>query len=143
MARTRTYRDINGFDESFRRSEDTDFCLRLARIGGHFVGISEPLVTQEMTYGDEKRLSAERTATLQLFNKHRDILDYYSRAAFDIRWINIKYDYLEGKKISFFLSLILLFIRNPVLTLLRIWRAINNFGYNRILKNHHKSTVCQ
>lgn len=141
MARTQTYRQLGGFDEKFRRSEDTDFCLRLARAGGHFVGIADPLVTQKMTYGNEKKLAAERAATLQLFTKHRDILDQYGRASFDLKWINAKYDYLEGKRIQFAAALIHMFLRYPLLTMRRIFLAANNFGYNRVLKKFHKQTV--
>ena len=49
MARIGTYRAVGGFDPQLRRGEDTDFAIRLALAGGHFVGIAEPLVTQWMT----------------------------------------------------------------------------------------------
>ena len=47
MARTSTYQTVNGFDSKFRRSEDTEFCIRLAMNGGHFVGIKNLLSCRE------------------------------------------------------------------------------------------------
>ena len=49
MARLSTYRLVGGFDPQLRRGEDTDFNIRLALAGGHFVGIGQPLVVQSMT----------------------------------------------------------------------------------------------
>jgi glycosyltransferase involved in cell wall biosynthesis len=59
MARLSTYRALGGFDPELRRSEDTDFNIRLAAAGGHFVGIGRPLVIQTMTRTSEKSLAEE------------------------------------------------------------------------------------
>ena len=38
MARVQTYKFVGGFDNSFRRSEDTELNIRLASFGAHFIG---------------------------------------------------------------------------------------------------------
>ena len=49
MGSKKTYLSVGGFDESFRRQEDTDLNIRLAFVGCHFIGINKPLVTQYLT----------------------------------------------------------------------------------------------
>ena len=45
---------LGGFDTKFRRSEDTDFCIKHSLLGSHFVGIRTPLVKQIMTLSEDK-----------------------------------------------------------------------------------------
>ena len=49
MARTNVYRQLGGFLVFLRRCSDFELAVRFARAGGHFLGISEPLVKQSMT----------------------------------------------------------------------------------------------
>ena len=57
MARLSIFHQFEGFDPAFRRGSDTDFVIRLAKGGGHFVGIAAPLVVQTMTKTSDKGLA--------------------------------------------------------------------------------------
>jgi glycosyltransferase involved in cell wall biosynthesis len=136
-ARLSTYRALNGFDPALRRGEDTDFAIRLAKAGGHFVGISEPLVTQNMTKTQEKSLAEEYRNLLLLVEKHRDVMDEAGQYAFCRRWLELKQAWLERRRADFLLSLAALAARHPVLTARRLVLAIPNIGLNRSFSRFH------
>ena len=75
MARTRTYRILGGFDETLRRSDDTEFCIRAAENGTTFIGIKEPLVQQRMTGGVDKSLNLETKTWKLICEKHRHVIE--------------------------------------------------------------------
>jgi GT2 family glycosyltransferase len=135
MAPRAVYEQLGGFDEQFRRAEDTDFCLRLALAGGHFVGINEPLVVQSITYGSDKSLANERFYTLKLYEKHRMALG--GRYEFDHGWIEAKYDLLSGQKGLFLRRLGKLAVQHPFMTLHRAFLALPNIGYNKIFSQFY------
>lgn len=130
MARTQVYRALGGFDESFRRCEDTEFCLRLAITGGYFAGIAAPLVMQTMTLGSDKKMEEEHFYTLRLFEKHKALLEEKKRYHFDWEWIDAKFDFLSGRKEKFARRIFRLAIRHPFLTAQRIYFAFPGLGYN-------------
>lgn len=137
MARTQTYRALGGFDESFRRCEDTEFCLRQALANGHFVGLAEALVTQTITLASDKKLAEERFYTLRLYEKHRALLEEKKRYDFDRAWIGAKFDFLGGNKKRFILQLCALAALHPFLTTQRFYFALPNIGYNIAFRNLH------
>ncbi len=92
MARRSVYENIGGFDEKARRSEDTEFCIRAAREGAHFVGISEPLVTQYITSGTDKSPDAEVENMIYVLAKHKDLVNSYGSYEFEKSWVELKYD---------------------------------------------------
>jgi glycosyltransferase involved in cell wall biosynthesis len=138
MARLETYRALGGFDPQFRRSEDTDFNVRLARAGGHFVGIAKPMVTQTMSRRSDKTLAEELRYMLMLLDKHRDILDDASLYRFCRKWIKGKYALLEGRWATFLLSLGLLFARYPIATTRRLHMTLPNLALNRAFSRLHR-----
>ena len=137
MARTQMYREMGGFDESFRRYEDTEFCLRLALAGGHFAGLAEPLVTQTMTLASDKKLTEERFYALKLYEKHRPQLEEENRYDFDRAWIGAKFDFLGGDRKRFILQLCALAAHHPFLTAQRLFFALPNIGYNIAFRKLH------
>jgi GT2 family glycosyltransferase len=137
MARTQTYRTLGGFDETFRRYEDTEFCLRLALAGGHFAGLAEPLVTQTMTLASDKKLAEERFYALMLYEKHRALLEEKHRYDFDRAWIGAKFDFLGGDRKRFILQLCALAAHHPFLTAQRLFFALPNIGYNIAFRKLH------
>ena len=74
MARTKTIKDIGGFDPAFRRVEDVDFAIRLSLAGGHFIGCAQSLFVQHSTQGNDKAPAKNLEAELQLVEKHKDYL---------------------------------------------------------------------
>ena len=137
MARMAVYKAVDGFDEELRRSEDTDLNIRLAYSGGHFVGISSPLVIQTMTKTTEKNIEDEFNNTQILFFKHRDFMQRHGQYEFCKQWLEIKYSFLKKNNTKFFLSILSLFIRYPLCTLKRILMAIQNISYNRAISRFY------
>ena len=137
MARLSTYQLLGGFDPDFRRSEDTDFNIRLAKIGGHFVGIAKPLVLQYMTKTLEKSLKDEQKYTLMLLDKHRDVPDRYGLYDYCCHWIDAKQAWLERNYFQFLITILTLVITHPIHTFCRIYAAIPNIELNRNFGRFH------
>ncbi len=123
MARVSTYRAIGGFDPAFRRYEDTDFCVRLAAAGGHFVGVAEPLVTQYMTVSDDKQLETELGYARAMIDKHRLLFASPEEWAFSRAWLELKYLSLGNKAGTFSAGLKLL-MQRPLSVMMRAANAI-------------------
>lgn len=140
-ARRAVYTSVGGFDPAFRRSEDTDFAIRVALAGGHFVGIAEPLVHQTMAVSSEKTLSIEYEATLALLDKHRGVLGTAKMGDFARRWIEAKYEWLAGRRAGFALRLAALLFIAPVQTALRLSYALPMSGSRRAQRTLHRQNA--
>lgn len=139
MARLSTYRLLGGFDPGLRRGEDTDFTIRLAEIGGHFVGIAHPLVIQTMTKTSEKSLAEEYRNMMLLLEKHRAIMEREGQYHFCRRWLDVKQAWLEGRHSVFASRLLTLALGHPVLTIRRLVRALPNVSLNRAFSRFHSN----
>ena len=137
MARTSVYRDLGGFDPEFRRSEDTDLAIRMAKSGGHFVGIAEPLVNQFMMSTPDRNLSSEKDFTVKLLEKHRDVPDCYGLFDFCRGWIELKQAWLEGRRLDFLVKVLKLTVRHPSRAAQRLWLALPNLSLNVAIRQFH------
>lgn len=137
MARTQTYRELGGFDPAFRRVEDTDFCVRLALGGGHFVGIADPLVTQTLTRTSDKSLEGERQYKLMLIDKHRAVFDDDRHYRYCRNWMITKYHWLARHRLRFGLRMIGAALGHPLLTWQRLRHALPNLEGNRAFSRFH------
>jgi GT2 family glycosyltransferase len=137
MARLVVYRSLGGFDPQFRRHWDTEFNIRLAKAGGHFVGIARPLVVQTMTKTSDKSLAEEYRNTLLLMDKHRDVMDSMGQYGFCRQWIDAKQLWLKSRRTDFALAFLSLSLAHPVLTVSRLARSIPNIGLNRALRRFY------
>lgn len=137
MARIVVYRQLGGFDPHFRRAEDTEFCVRLARAGGHFAGIGTPLVRQQMTPTADKSLADEQRYALDLIDKHRDLFDGDEGYRFARDWITLKHLWLKGEQLGFAAGLARLGATHPVSTTQRLLRALPNLALNRAFRQFH------
>jgi glycosyltransferase involved in cell wall biosynthesis len=137
MARTDVYRMLGGFHPAFRRGQDTDFCVRLARAGGHFAGIAEPLVIQTMTRRADKTLDRLKVQDFALLEKHRDLIEDEELYRFCREWTDLKFRWLGGERAAFFELLMQLGIRHPLLTLRRLRFALPGIGTNRAFRALH------
>ncbi|PZO82076.1 MAG: glycosyl transferase, partial [Micavibrio aeruginosavorus] len=97
MGRTEIFRKFGGFDSTMRRAEDTDFSIRFALAGGHFIGIADPLVHQTMTGGAEKSVDAEEIAETKVFKKHEAFLRNIGWHDFVRDWMAIRYAYFRNQ----------------------------------------------
>lgn len=139
MARLSTYRMVGGFDPALRRSEDTDFNIRLAMIGGHFVGISEPLVMQTMTKTSDKSLALEHQSITRVLEKHRHVLELHGQFRFCRAWMDGKRAWLEGRHAAFARILLSLALAHPALTGRRLWHAAPHVGLNLAFRRFHNT----
>ncbi|MAZ75947.1 MAG: glycosyl transferase [Micavibrio sp.] len=120
MGRTKVFRDLNGFDEDMRRGEDTDFSIRFALNGGHFVGIEEPLVHQAMTTGAEKTLDKEYGVEKFFTEKHKDFLEKEGWYKFALEWLDVRYANLHNQKLKFLFLLSMMFLKHPIKTIKKL-----------------------
>lgn len=74
MARRQVFRRVGAFDETFRRCAEWDFAVRTAFMGGHFIAVDEPLVTQHKTLSSDKAGKIALTYALKLRSKYHDYL---------------------------------------------------------------------
>lgn len=137
MARLSTYKKLNGFDASFRRSEDTDFNIRAALAGAHFVGLEQPLVIQRMTKTFDKTLDDEEFFMLKLIEKHKDFIEKHTSARFCRDWIITKHRFLKKQYFKFGSRILWLFVKSPIQTFQRIKWAMPNMSANLQFKNFH------
>jgi hypothetical protein len=138
LARTAVYRMLGGFDPTFRRADDTELCVRLARAGGHFPGIAEPLVTQNMTPTADKNLTLEKQYALALLEKHRDLIPSEQLYQFCRAWTDLKFRWLGRRHADFLKLLLQLGLRHPLLTLNRLRFALPGLASNRAFSALHR-----
>ena len=139
MARIEAYRQLGGFDPAFRRVEDTDYCVRLALAGGHFVGIPEPLVTQTLTPTSDKSLEGELVYKLMLLDKHQAVFESAALYRFCRDWLITKHRWLAGKRIDFAIRMAGSSLRHPLWTWQRLRLALPNLEGNRAFSRFHRA----
>ena len=137
LARLSTYQAVGGFDPDFRRAEDSDLLVRIAKAGGHIVGIADPLVIQAMTPTSDKSLADERYYTLKWLEKHRDLADAEGLYDFYRQWLSLKYAWLERKQGQFIIGLARIGVTYPSTTLRRLALSWRNFKINRSFRQFH------
>jgi len=137
MARINTYKLVGCFDENLRRSEDTDFNIRLSRLGGHFVGIAKPLVIQRMSKTEEKSLDEEHRNAKILILKHKKFIENYVDFKFCELFLVIKILWLKKQYLRFFLKLIQVQFQYPRLTIVRFYLATKNIKKNMLFSEFH------
>lgn len=120
MARTETFVDVGGFDESMRRQEDADFAVRLALRGGHFIGTPELLLQQYSTTGSEKNARTEHESLKRLLDKNRGYLQEKGLYDYMLGWSEIRFSHFNRQPFRALLALLRLGIRHPL-------RAIRHF----------------
>lgn len=125
MARNSVFEHMCGFDKALRREEDTDFTLRLALAGGHFAGLSAPLV-EKYSSGDPTKRTSSRRAEDVFVEKHRALLEALSWYGFTIEWLHFKRDILDLKWRGMVTKGIFLLVRYPVKTARRVVWALPN-----------------
>lgn len=137
MARLSTYRLVGGFDQQLRRGEDTDFNIRLALAGGHFVGVSQPLVTQMMTLTSDKSLDEEFRNMRILVKKNLALMEKADQSDFCLSWLDVKHAWLAQQPWAFVKKLLSLTFRHPFLTIRRLALSLRNLPLNQAFRRFH------
>lgn len=121
MARTDVFRRVGGFDPAMRRQEDVDFAVRLGFLGGHFIGIADPVLTQYATGGSDKGAAQEHESFLRLLEKNRDHLVRQGDYDYMRRWARLRFRHFNGQRAAAVLALLPLFAHHP-------WRTAGHFA---------------
>lgn len=114
MARRSTFIAAGGFDASLRRVEDTDFAIRLALLGGHFVGTSEGLFLQHSTNAADKSPERNLVAEQRLAQKNEAYLRSIGCYHYARHWPKLRYWHFKRNYGRFAGELLRLIVRNPI-----------------------------
>jgi glycosyltransferase involved in cell wall biosynthesis len=120
MARRSTFAAAGDFDASLRRVEDMDFAVRLALLGGHFIGTKERLFLQYATTGADKSADTNCRAEQALAEKNRAFLQSIGGYYHAHRWPRLRFWHFTRNYPRFALELVGLFLRNPVRTIVHL-----------------------
>lgn len=113
LARLDTFRQVGPFDPQFRRHQDTDWAIRLALMGGTFIGTKDPVLLQHITPTSDKNAELVLELALALRRKYRAYLgrrrSYYAAIA----KCHVEHYNVHGPKMRFWLALLALLLFRP------------------------------
>jgi len=140
MAKTEDFLFCNGFDDKFRRCEDTEFAIRSSLKESHFIGVNKILVFQNMSYKKYKSHSIELDYILKIFKKHSNLFNSKKEYKFEILWNILKYKILE-KKLFYAITIFLKLCKLDIMHLLKkLFFIRNTFKQNLfIFKNYDEN----
>lgn len=116
MAHKETYNHVGLFDTKMRRQEDVDYAVRLAHLGGHFIGTADPVLTQHVTTGAEKSADVEQQSFLRLVEKNKDYLVQQGTYHYAIGWSRVRHQHFSGNRLGAVKALLAVGLRHPVKT---------------------------
>ena len=114
MARTGIFRELGGFDPRLRRLQDVDFAIRLALTDGWFVGTSEPLLVQNITYGPDKAREIARDCAILIATKNEAYLRSVNRFDYARKWPLLRYQHFKRQYGRLALTFLSIFVRHPI-----------------------------
>jgi glycosyltransferase involved in cell wall biosynthesis len=97
FASKRTLIEVGPLDEEFRRSAEWDLAIRLALMGGHFVAVDEPLITQFKTSTVDKSGMIPLVYSLKLREKYKDYLKSKEVYLASIAIAHARFQYFRGR----------------------------------------------
>lgn len=121
MTRKATYETVGVYDTAMFRSEDSDFAIRLALAGGHFIGTAEEVLVRYSTGGDEKKAETIFESYQKLMEKYRNYLIGKKRYQYAMLWNRLRLYHFGKRPFRAFLVLLTLFFRFPLLTWTHFW----------------------
>lgn len=121
MTRKSTYEAVGLYDTNMFRSEDGDFSIRLGLAGGHFIGCSEPVVTQYSTGGAEKAAQVMYDSYKTLMLKYQDYLESQGTFRYAMTWNKLRLHHFSKQRIKEICTLLTLFIHYPIRTWTHFW----------------------
>lgn len=123
LVRKRIYDEIGLYDTKMRRTEDTDFAIRLALKGGHFIGCHEEVVVQTASVGFDKRPEVGYKSELALAEKYQHLFTSPRRYEYAKDWIKLRFHHFGRQRIQSLLALLTLFVKYPDWTLEQFMRS--------------------
>jgi glycosyltransferase involved in cell wall biosynthesis len=139
MARTSVFNNLGGFDVEMQRQEDVDFAVRLSFQGGHFIGVSESVITQYATGGSEKSALIELKSSLYLLTKNISYLQSKDSYWYMQLWVRMRYCHFGKKNVRALLFLLVLVLIYPQRTIRHFLKsATNRFRHEKLMKASFK-----
>jgi len=114
MASVDVYKKVGDFDINLKRQEDADFAIRLAFMGGHFIGTEEVLVEQYATFSNDKTSLIEYESSLGILIKNKSYLEKYGLYNYMMKWVELKHYYHDNRIIKAIPVVIYLLMNSPV-----------------------------
>ena len=137
MAKTKDFIYCNGFDDKFRRCEDTEFAIRSSLKDSHFIGVNKTLVFQNMSYKKYKTHSIELDYILKIFEKHINLFKSKKEYKFEIFWNILKYKILEKNFLNATIIFLKLFRMDLIHLVKKLFLISNTLKQNLfIFKNY-------
>ncbi len=121
MTRKSTFEAVGYYDEGLRRSEDSDFAIRLGMAGGHFIGCPEAVLIQYSTGGAEKSPDVMYKSYAALMEKHKNYLVSVGRFDYSMLWNKLRFHHFSRQRGRAILTLARLFLKYPRLTWVHFW----------------------
>ena len=116
MLRKSVYDAVGPYDPVMRRTEDTDFAIRLAMKGGHFIGCPEQVVVQTSSVGIDKRPEVGYKSELALVEKYQHLFENPRRYNYARDWIKLRLHHFGGERVKSVITLAKLFVKYPAWT---------------------------
>lgn len=116
LARASTFAAVGGFDQKLKRVEDVDFAIRLAKMGGHFIGTTESLFLQHATTAVDKSPEENLNAEQRLVKKNKAYLLSIDRYFYALHWPKLRYWHFKRRYGHFALELLGLMMKHPIET---------------------------
>lgn len=132
MGRLEVYRSLGGFDERFRRAEDRELDVRVAREGGALIGLAEPLLQQRMTDTCDKSVEQVLPMQLQLLTVHREAFPNKALYVATQRWWEAWHLMRSGETLFAARKLLSAAILAPRTISRRLWTEVTD----RLLRLH-------
>lgn len=129
MARKSVFALVGEFDSDLRRSEDIDFAIRMALVGGHFIGTAQPQFVQHATSAPDKSPRRNLEAELRVIEKHADYLKSRGRYFYAWNWPQLRYYHFVRRYDKLALTFAKLLLRHPI----AVTRHILDTGPRRLM----------
>lgn len=123
MVRKRLYDEIGLYDQTMRRTEDTDFALRLAMKGGHFIGCPEEVVVQTSSVGFDKRPEVGYQSEIALVTKYKFLFENPRRFEYAKDWIALRFHHFGRDRVKSVFALLKLLFKYPAWTIEQFMRS--------------------
>jgi len=133
MTYKEVFRSIGLYDDSLRRTDDTDFAIRLGLVGGHFIGTKEILVEQYWSSGNDKSPKIEFDSQVRLLKKYKNQFSSTANFDFALKWRKIRLFYFTRDFKDFISALIGCFATHPIMSSLRLKNGFLRLLHDRRL----------
>jgi glycosyltransferase involved in cell wall biosynthesis len=139
LARRSTFVVVGGFDPVLRRVEDADFAIRLAFLGGHFIGTGQILFTQYATWASDKSPEKNLEAEQYLAEKNKAYLSSVGHYEYARRWPKLRYWHFKRRYASFILELSQLLVRYPLAVTAHLFHSgPRRLWHERLMRQEHR-----